>query len=168
MKPKLTLILFASLSLFAIPAQACYESQIMKPTPFMGNNDEIFVLADGSIWQVKYEYEYLYEYYPQVTICPQRNLLIVDGKRLNVENISGGASGGDAGTVIESRVDGDWEGWQGDTIVKLTNGQIWEQIGAKVSARARVNPKVLIFKRGSGHFMQVDGESSAVQVGRLR
>ena len=60
----------------------------------MGNNDEIFVLSDGSIWQVKYEYEYLYEYYPDVVICPNRGKLVVDGKSLNVVPVKAGRSGG--------------------------------------------------------------------------
>src|SRR5688572_22931042 len=30
-------------------------------------------------------------------------------------------------SVIESKVDGDFEGWEGETIVKLMNGQVWQQ-----------------------------------------
>ena len=56
--------LFLLLALFAISwvapvaAQDCYDSSILKPTPFMGNNGEVFQLSDGSLWEVKYEYEY--------------------------------------------------------------------------------------------------------------
>jgi hypothetical protein len=53
----------------------CYDSSITKPVPFMGNNGEVFILSDRSIWEVKYEYEYMYEYYPSVAICPSKNLL---------------------------------------------------------------------------------------------
>lgn len=63
----------------------CYEASIRKPTPFMGNNDEIFVLSDGSIWEVKYEYEYMYEYYPTVIACPNKGYVIVNGKKLNAQ-----------------------------------------------------------------------------------
>ena len=64
---------FSLVAMFSVAkADNCYESTIKAPTPFMGNNDEIFVLENGSVWQVKYEYEYLYEYYPSVTICPDR------------------------------------------------------------------------------------------------
>jgi hypothetical protein len=58
-------IVFASvfLAMLSLPAASiatgCYESSIVSPTPFMGNNDEIFKLSDGSVWEVKYEYEYL-------------------------------------------------------------------------------------------------------------
>lgn len=47
-----------------VAAQDCYNSSILKPTPFMGNNGEIFQLADGSVWEVKYEYEYLLRVLP--------------------------------------------------------------------------------------------------------
>lgn len=85
--PRLLLrILVASLVSIGSIANAaeCYQSSITAPSPFMGNNDEVFVLADGSIWQVKYEYEYLYEYAPSVVICPSRGVLIVKGKSLSV------------------------------------------------------------------------------------
>jgi hypothetical protein len=67
----------------------CYEASIVKPSPFMGNDGEIFKLDDGSLWEVKYEYEYMYEYYPNVIICPSKGKLVVDGKSLNVEYVGG-------------------------------------------------------------------------------
>lgn len=72
----------------SLAGQACYESSILSPTPFMGNNGELFRLADGSVWEVKFEYQYLYEYYPKVTICPARSVLIVRGKSLNVQRVA--------------------------------------------------------------------------------
>ena len=65
----------------------CFKANIQKPTPFMGNNDEIFVLSNGSVWQVKYEYEYMYEYYPTVIACPSRGYIIINGKKLNAQII---------------------------------------------------------------------------------
>lgn len=63
-------------------AQDCFEDSIKSPTPFMGNDGEIFQLYDRSLWEVKYEYEYLYEYYPNIVICPDIGKLIIDGKSL--------------------------------------------------------------------------------------
>ena len=60
----------------------------------MGNNGEIFKLADGSIWEVKYEYEYLYEYQPDVIICPSRGKLAIKGKSLNVQPVASGSGSG--------------------------------------------------------------------------
>ena len=65
---------------------ACVESSIMKPTPFMGNSGEVFVLLDGSVWEVGAgEYNYLYEYYPNVTICGFQ--LSLDNQTLDVMRI---------------------------------------------------------------------------------
>jgi hypothetical protein len=30
-----------------------------------------------------------------------------------------------AASVIETKIDGDFEGWEGETVVKLMNGQVW-------------------------------------------
>ena len=68
-------------------AAACYESTIVKPTPFMGNDGEIIKLSDGTLWEIKYEYEYMYEYNPEVIVCPSRGKIIVDGKSLTVEQL---------------------------------------------------------------------------------
>lgn len=69
-------------------AHGCYLTSIVAPTPFMGNSEEIFKTADGRLWQVKYEYEYLYEYYPTVYICNEEKLMI-EGKALNIVPMSG-------------------------------------------------------------------------------
>ena len=68
-------------------AAECYISTIVKPTPFLGNDGEIVQLQDGTIWEIKYEYEYMYEYYPEVIVCPTRGVLIVDEKKLNAEQL---------------------------------------------------------------------------------
>ena len=65
-------------------AGACYESSIISPVPFMGNNDEIFKLADGTSWQVKFAYSYLYAYYPIVVICPDEGKLKINGMSINI------------------------------------------------------------------------------------
>lgn len=68
---------------------ACYESSIVKPSQFMGNDGEIFKLDDGSLWEVKYEYECLYEYYPDVIICLSKGEVVIDGKSFGVEHVGG-------------------------------------------------------------------------------
>ncbi len=125
------LVLTASI----VSASECYESSIVSPSPFMGNNGEIFKLANGSIWVVKYEYEYLYEYNPDVIICPSQGKLGINGKMLKVEQLKPEKSTSPksksrkapSSEVIECKIDGAFEGWEGETIVKLTNGQIWQQ-----------------------------------------
>jgi hypothetical protein len=92
-------------------AQGCYTSTIQSPTPFMGNHGEIAKLANGSIWEIQYQYEYMYEYYPKVTACPSRNLLILDKKSLRAKQISENAGASSTGnSVIESYIENDFTG----------------------------------------------------------
>jgi len=133
----------------------------------MGNNDEVFILADGSVWQVKYEYEYLYEYYPSVVVCPSQNIIIINNKKLNIIPLSKprsrtaqpqpGSSRTDA--VIESQIDGDFEGWEGETIYQLRNGQIWQQASYHYHYHYAYAPKVIIYKDSGTYKMQVIGDN---------
>jgi len=49
-------------------AQECYKSSILNPTPFMGNSGEIIKLGDGSVWEVKYAYEYWFSVGPAMLV----------------------------------------------------------------------------------------------------
>jgi hypothetical protein len=257
-----------SLVMFArdLSAQAaCYESSIVSPSPFMGNNAEIFKLADGSLWEVKYEYEYLYEYYPSVIICPGRGRLIIGKTSLNVQLVSdvkrkgslpkgrlpqagewelfenttlqGSISGTEQGRIlkatsgniyevtgltlqlvlelqpevtvlkngdvyklivqgfdepllckllsasrstpspaktsttpdsIETQIDDTFNGWDGETIFRLSNGQIWQQSSYAYTYHYAYRPKVLIYRSGSVYRMTVEGVDSTIQVKRLK
>ena len=72
----------------SLSANDFYKAQIMKPTPFMGNNGEVFKLNDGSLWEVQYSYEYMYAYYPEILISYSRGEMIVNGKKINVKSLS--------------------------------------------------------------------------------
>ena len=63
---------------------SCYEAMITTPSPFMGNHGEIFELDDGTIWEVQFEYEYLYEYYPTVIVCPSEGIIAVSDEQIDV------------------------------------------------------------------------------------
>ncbi|MDB9969047.1 hypothetical protein OAE08_05205 [Gammaproteobacteria bacterium] len=156
--------------LITIPSQGntanfsgdCYTSSILKPIPFMGNNGEVFILQDRSIWEVKYEYEYMYEYNPSVVVCPSRGSLIIDDTSLNIANISR------AGTeIMFSNVSGSWEGWSGDTIVRLVNGEIWEQVGLGLSLSLGLGNEVFVYQKNGMYYMAVEDEDEAVAVRRL-
>jgi hypothetical protein len=71
-------------------------------------------------------------------------------------------------SVIETQIDGDFEGWEGETIVKLMNGQIWQQTEYHYHYHYAFMPKVLIYRSGVGYKMKVDGIERAVGVERLR
>lgn len=167
---KIVIMIILSFNVFG---SDCYESSITKPAPFMGNNDEIFKLADGSTWEVKYEYEYMYAYYPQVVICPSAQTLHVDGKKLSVHLLSSGRTKQQSSkhsnvNVIESNIDGEFNGWEGETIFKLRNGQIWQQSSYAYTYHYAYAPQVTIYKTNGVYKMKVDGVDSSINVTQLK
>jgi hypothetical protein len=158
-------------------AQSCYESSIVSPSPFMGNDSEIFKLADGSLWEVKYEYKYLYEYSPMVIICPSKGKLVIKEKSLNVSQIGTAQvmprsftpkSTSPTSDIIESQIDGEFSGWDGETIFKLANGQIWQQSSYAYTYSYKYRPNVLIFSNSGGFQLQVEGMDQRITVVRIR
>jgi hypothetical protein len=156
------LIVFLGSSIWVI-AQDCYESSIVSPSPFMGNNKEIFKLADGSIWEVKYEYEYLYEYYPSIIICPNKGILIIGDKRLNVELVSVAQSSKNKKTnewevFEETNIKGTIRGTvKKGNIFKTTSGAIYEVTGITIQVVVEVQPNAMVLKRGDTYKLIIEG-----------
>lgn len=42
---------------------------------------------------------------------------------------------------MQSQVQGAWAGWQGDTVVQLTNGSIWRQTQYFYQYRTAIGPE---------------------------
>lgn len=64
---------------------------------------------------------------------------------------------------MQSQIQGAWTGWQGDTVVQLTNGSVWRQTQYFYQYRYRYRPKVII----DGNMLYVDGMTRAVRVQRI-
>jgi hypothetical protein len=74
-----------------------------------------------------------------------------------------------APAVIETQMDGEFEGWDGETIFKLANGQIWQQTEYAYTYRYAFRPKVLIYRSQTGGWkMKVDGIDRAIGVEKLK
>ena len=150
-------------------AQLCYESTVQSPRPFMGNTGEIVRLVDGSIWEVKYAYANLYEYYPSVLICPRNGKLFVRGRAIDVLAVSSGASAGKPGqAVIESTLVGKFEGLKAGNTYTLENGQVWEQVEPWNWISAVVTPSVTIYPASGGYKMKVQNIEHSVIVRRIK
>lgn len=150
-------------------AQSCYETTVRSPSPFMGNNGEIIKLDDGSVWEVKYAYEYLYEYYPLVTICPAKGQLLIKDKSINVQAVSSRSSTGDGGQgVLESTIVSKFEGLNTGNIYRLANGQVWEQVEPWIWVWIWVNPAVMIYSASGGYKMKVEEIEHPVFVRRIK
>lgn len=72
-----------------------------------------------------------------------------------------------SGSVIESRIDGEFEGWSGNTIFKLKNGQIWKQDQYAYTYSYAYDPSVIIYDTSTGWVMSVESLSEVVHVKRI-
>jgi hypothetical protein len=93
---------------------------------------------------------------------------VQEGKKGGAVSQPRGTAGATATAVTETQIDGDFEGWEGETVVKLMNGQIWQQTEYHYYYHYAFMPKVLIYRSGGGYKMKVDGVEKAVGVERLR
>lgn len=71
-------------------------------------------------------------------------------------------------TVVESRIDGEFEGWEGDTIFELENGQVWQQAEYAYMYHYAYSPRVLIIEERGGYVMQVEGVDDSIRVRRIQ
>lgn len=69
---------------------------------------------------------------------------------------------------MESTIDGQFEGWSGETVLVLSNGQIWQQSEYTYEYHYAYRPRVIIMESGGGFAALVDGTSRPVRVRRLR
>ena len=70
--------------------------------------------------------------------------------------------------IIESNISGTFEGWKGETIFKLVNGEIWQQTEYYYEYHYAYSPRVLIIPSAGGYKAKVEGVNKAVSVTRLR
>jgi hypothetical protein len=70
--------------------------------------------------------------------------------------------------AIESAITGEIEGWDGETIFKLDNGEIWQQAEYDYTYFYEYHPDVTIYLTSSGCRMKVEGESDTVVVKRIK
>lgn len=71
-------------------------------------------------------------------------------------------------SLIETRVAGEFQGWSGDTVFALENGQVWKQVGSATRHAYRVSPRVFIYRVPTGCKLKVDGIEGEVLVERLK
>ena len=71
-------------------------------------------------------------------------------------------------SVIESEIDRDFNGWSGETIFELTNGQIWQQTEYDYEYEYAYRPAVTIYKTDTGYKMKVEGMEDTIHVKRIK
>ena len=70
--------------------------------------------------------------------------------------------------VIESEIDGTFNGWDGDTKFKLDNGQIWQQSSYDYTYEYDYRPEVLIYPSGGTCILMVEDVDETISVIRLK
>ena len=68
---------------------------------------------------------------------------------------------------MESQIDGDFEGWDGNTIFKMMNGTIWQQVSYDYTYHYAFMPTVIIYKKSGAYYMKVEGVDKEIKVRRL-
>jgi hypothetical protein len=64
---------------------------------------------------------------------------------------------------MRAQIEDEWEGWEGDTIVKLTDGSVWRQTEFHYEYQYAYRPYLTLH----GDTMHVDGMTRGVRVRRI-
>lgn len=68
----------------------------------------------------------------------------------------------------ENRIDGEFDGWSGDTKFNLMNGQVWEQVSYSYWYHYAYNPRVVIYQSDSGYKLRLaDDDDHSIRVHRV-
>ncbi len=92
----------------------------------------------------------------------------------NYGNVQSGFSSGSRGTVsftgdvLETQIDGEFEGWDGDTIFKMMNGTIWQQVSYDYTYHYAYMPSVIIYRKRGMFYMRVEGVDDEIAVRQIK
>jgi len=70
--------------------------------------------------------------------------------------------------AVESAITGEVHGWDGETIFKLDNGQIWQQAEYDYTYFYEYHPDVTIYETSGGCRMKVEDEDETLIVKRIK
>lgn len=73
----------------------------------------------------------------------------------------------DVPDVLKTRILGEFDGWTGDTIFKLENGQVWVQAAPGTYETHLENPQITIKKMLVGYLLTIPGQGGTVFVKRI-
>ena len=128
---------------------------------FEGFNDEVlFKMKNGTYWiQAQYKYWYHYAYCPDATVTKEngRYILTVAEHSIPVRKVT---------DVIESRIEGEFKGWDGKTSYKLLNGQVWQQSTYKYEYKYAYMPEAVVYEATGGYKMRTAGTTADVRLVR--
>ena len=68
---------------------------------------------------------------------------------------------------LHTSIDGEFNGWAGETVFKLSNGQLWEQTEFDLYVTARISPSVTLTSNGGLVTLTVDSSGESVEVQQI-
>jgi hypothetical protein len=74
----------------------------------------------------------------------------------------------DSFDIFESKIDGEFHGWSGNTLFALANGQIWQQASYALTHHYAYSPNVVIYRSGTAIKMKVDGVDQTISIKRIK
>ena len=69
--------------------------------------------------------------------------------------------------VVETQIDGEFEGWEGENIFKMMNGQIWQQSTYAYMYHYAYSPEVLIYEYKGSWVMKVEDVDETIEVTKI-
>jgi len=69
--------------------------------------------------------------------------------------------------VTKSRIDGEFNGWEGDTIFELVNGQKWQQSTYKYKYIYKYRPEIKIWEDKGQYLLEVEGVDEKLPVRKI-
>ena len=164
---KLIILIFA-LAFFNINAQSSWEFEeetylkgsvsgtITKGYIFKINSRDYYIVNERNRQRVRTRN-------PKVKIFSSRNKY-----KLIIEDFDEPVICKKINNVIETQINGDFEGWEGETIFKMINGQIWQQSSYSYKYHYAYMPEVLIYEFEGSWFMRVEDVDEIIEVTQLR
>lgn len=70
--------------------------------------------------------------------------------------------------IIETKIDGTFNGWNGESIFKMKNGSVWQQASYAYQYHYAYNPDVTIYLKDGKNYMKVEGVNEALHVKRIK
>jgi hypothetical protein len=118
----------------------------------------LFHLHDGTFWvQTRYAYWYNYAYQPEVVLTEENGVyhlgLLDSDNRVEVKRIH----------PVETRINGAFNGWHGESSYLLGNGQTWQQAHYEYRYTYAYGPEATLYEVGGEWYLMVADTVMAVR-----
>lgn len=123
------------------------------------DNEKLFPLINGQYWmQINVKHWFHYSQVTDITIYEYKGsqFLTVDGQSEFVEVRL-------LNDIVQATIISDFDGWSGDTVFELDNGEIWRQNEYDNHHSYSYRPKVIIYSTGFTYRMFVEGKNIEVE-----